>query len=518
MYQLLLTRKYLTSKIMPLLASIAVVLCTAMVLITWSVMGGFLKNLVKSGRTMIGDVAIVWPNVGFPHYDELISMLEADPMIEAACPMIESYGLVHLPGDRNELVVVKGVDGPSFDRVTGFADTLYWKPLAKPLKKDKQQQDWRNRQHPLWEQKQKDGLALEEYDPATDRMVGAAVMGIEVSGYNIREVWGGYTPGIVIVPQPDGTTRDVQVLMFDDTVTLNLLAMDGSGHSVETKTRKLPVANEFQSGLYDIDKQTMIVNLAVIQDMLNMDEARRLDPTIPYDPFAIATDPVTGREIPAPPPPMLIEPARATTVLVRGVDAEADPRILAERCRTIYKAFAAAHDKQVPPIGSIRVSTWEDQNRTLISAVKKETGLVLFIFSFISLTAVILVLAIFWSMVSEKTKDVGVLRSIGAGRLSVAMVWINYGLAIGLIGSLLGGALAYAIVLNINPIHDWMGEALNITIWDPRVYYFVEIPNEVEPDKAVIVMLGGILSSTIGAIIPALRAAYLSPVKALRFE
>lgn len=518
MYQLLLTRKYLTSKIMPLLASIAVVLCTAMVLITWSVMGGFLKNLVKSGRTMIGDVAIVWPNVGFAYYEDLIARLEADPMVEAACPMIESYGLVHLPGDRNELVVVKGVDGPSFDRVTGYGGTLYWKPLDKPLKKDKLEQDWRNRQRALWEQKQQDGLLLREYDPSTDRMVGAAVMGIEVSGYNIREVWGGYTPGVVIVPQSDGTTRDVQVLMFDDTVTLNLLAMDGSGRSVETKTRKLPVANEFQSGLYDIDKQTMIVNIEVIQDMLNMDEARRLDPNAPYDPFAVVIDPATGREVPAPAPPMLVEPARVTTVLVRGTDVEADPRILAGRCVEIYGAFAAAHDGEVPPASSIRVSTWEDQNRTLISAVKKETGLVLFIFSFISLTAVILVLAIFWSMVSEKTKDVGVLRSIGAGRMSVAMVWINYGLAIGLIGSLLGGALAYTIVLNINPIHDWMGEALGLTIWDPRVYYFVEIPNEVETSKAVIVMIGGVLSATVGAIIPAMRAAYLSPVKALRFE
>ncbi|MBX3360078.1 MAG: ABC transporter permease [Phycisphaeraceae bacterium] len=516
-YQILLTRKYLTSKIMPLLAAIAVVLCTAMVLITWSVMGGFLKNLVKSGRTMIGDVAIVWPNVGFAHYEDLIEMLEADPMIEAACPMIESYGLAHLPGDRTELVVIKGVDGPSFDRVTGYAETLYWKPLTAPHPKDKQQRDWRNRSHGLWEQKYRDGLGLKEYDANTDRQVGAAVLGIEVSGYNIRELWGGYTPGVVVVPQTDGTTRDVQVLMFDETITLNLLALDGSGRTVDTKTRKIPVANEFQSGLYDIDKQTVIVNLDVVQDMLNMDQAERIDPDGVDDPFRVVIDPLTGLESLAAGPAMLIDPARVTTVLVRGVDSEGDPRLLAERCREIYAKFAAKHAR-VPPAENIRISTWEDQNRTLISAVKKETGLVLFIFSFISLTAVILVLAIFWSMVSEKTKDVGVLRSIGASRSGVAMIWISYGLAIGLMGSLLGGALAYAIVLNINPIHDWMGEALGLTIWDPRVYYFVEIPNEVESDKAAIVMLGGVLSSVVGAMIPAIRAACLSPVRALRFE
>ncbi|MBL8963533.1 MAG: hypothetical protein JNK70_05635, partial [Phycisphaerae bacterium] len=72
MYQALLTRRYLTSKIMPLLASLAVVLCTAMVLIVWSVMGGFLVKLMNSGRALVGDVVVAWPNTGFAHYDDLI--------------------------------------------------------------------------------------------------------------------------------------------------------------------------------------------------------------------------------------------------------------------------------------------------------------------------------------------------------------------------------------------------------------------------------------------------------------
>ena len=72
MYQALLTKKYLTRKVMPMLAMAAVMLSVATILITWSVMGGFLKTLVESGKTLIGDVAIVWPNVGFAHYDELI--------------------------------------------------------------------------------------------------------------------------------------------------------------------------------------------------------------------------------------------------------------------------------------------------------------------------------------------------------------------------------------------------------------------------------------------------------------
>ena len=69
MYQSLLTRRYLTSKVMPLLASAAVMLCVAMELITWSVMGGFLNQLIESGRSLIGDVEISRPQTGFAHYD-----------------------------------------------------------------------------------------------------------------------------------------------------------------------------------------------------------------------------------------------------------------------------------------------------------------------------------------------------------------------------------------------------------------------------------------------------------------
>ncbi|HHN78324.1 MAG TPA: hypothetical protein ENK11_06595, partial [Phycisphaerales bacterium] len=107
-YQALLTRKYLTTKIMPLLAIAAVTLSVATVLVTWSVMGGFLNTLLTSGRSMIGDVSIYWPNVGFPYYDDLCERLEKDPRIKAACPIIESFGVIALPDDQVHGVMVKG--------------------------------------------------------------------------------------------------------------------------------------------------------------------------------------------------------------------------------------------------------------------------------------------------------------------------------------------------------------------------------------------------------------------------
>ena len=85
-------------------------------------------------------------------------------------------------------------------------------------------------------------------------------------------------------------------------------------------------------------------------------------------------------------------------------------------------------------------------------------------------------------------------------------------------GSAAGGILAYLVVSNINPIHDWMGRALGVQVWDPRIYYFTTIPTDMDAAKAAIVLVGGVLSAALGALWPAVRAALMHPVKALRFE
>ncbi len=521
MYQWLLIRRYLTSKIMPLLASLAVVLCTAMVLIVWSVMGGFLAKLVDSGRTLVGDVLISWPNTGFAYYDDLIERLEKDELIAGAAPMIESYGLIGLPNGMSENVLIKGIDGDRYARVTEYKDSLWWKPLDKPMRKDVAREDPRLNGSPLWPSRFNNGVKLTRPDPKTGEPKPAAVLGIEVSGQNVRRPEGFFVPYEPLERLPNGEVASKSGFALDNGfINLSVAPRDSTGIAVDMQTRRFPVANEFYSGLFEIDHKTVLVELGALQKMLRMEAGKRLK-DVKGRPFKIVKEPTTRDETTVTNTEEIDEPARVTTVLVRGKaesGAGEDAQRLAGRCRSIYAKFAQAHAGQVPDEFTISIRTWEDQNRTLITAVKKETGLVLFIFSFISMTAVFLVLAIFWSMVSEKTKDVGVLRSLGASRAGVAGLWLGYGLAIGVVGAALGGALAYTIVLNINPIHEWIGVHLGFYIWDPRVYYFTEIPSKVEPDKARWVLAGGMLSSVVGALIPAIRAAWLDPVKALRFE
>ena len=81
MYQTLLTTRYLTSRVIPLIAVAAVALCVALVIVVVSVMSGFLNMVQSAGRTLMGDVVISYGISGIPYYEELSHRLEKDPNI-----------------------------------------------------------------------------------------------------------------------------------------------------------------------------------------------------------------------------------------------------------------------------------------------------------------------------------------------------------------------------------------------------------------------------------------------------
>ena len=132
-YTELLVRRYLSTRIIPLIAVAAVALCVALVVIVVSVMSGFLENLRSSGRTLMGDVVVSYPVQGIPYYEELIARIEKLPGAAAASPLVDTYGLVRMPypdGANKDVVTAQvwAIDPASFARVTELDRTIWWKP------------------------------------------------------------------------------------------------------------------------------------------------------------------------------------------------------------------------------------------------------------------------------------------------------------------------------------------------------------------------------------------------------
>jgi lipoprotein-releasing system permease protein len=121
-------------------------------------------------------------------------------------------------------------------------------------------------------------------------------------------------------------------------------------------------------------------------------------------------------------------------------------------------------------------------------------------------------------IVVEKTRDIGIIKSVGATSAGVAQIFLGYGLAIGIVGSGLGLLASYLIVHNINALHAWLSARMGVTVWDAETYAFDTIPNTLNPRHVAVIIGIGIVASLLGALLPAIRAARMNPVEALRWE
>jgi lipoprotein-releasing system permease protein len=121
-------------------------------------------------------------------------------------------------------------------------------------------------------------------------------------------------------------------------------------------------------------------------------------------------------------------------------------------------------------------------------------------------------------IVSEKTRDIGILKSLGASSRGVMSIFLGYGLMLGVIGSLFGTGLGLLITRYINEIESFLTKITGSEIFPRKVYYFESIPTDIQPVNIMLICFGAVAIATTFSILPALRAAMLNPVRALRFE
>ncbi|MEE9602957.1 MAG: FtsX-like permease family protein, partial [Thermoguttaceae bacterium] len=162
--------------------------------------------------------------------------------------------------------------------------------------------------------------------------------------------------------------------------------------------------------------------------------------------------------------------------------------------------------------------TWEDALGALLAAVDLEIIILNILLFLIIAVAGFGILAIFYMVVVEKTRDIGILKSLGASGRGVMGIFLAYGLSLGLVGSGVGMILGLLFVRYINEIAALLATITGRPVFDPSIYYFYEIPTVVHPFTVAWIVLGAMAISTAASVLPARRAANLHPVEALRYE
>ncbi len=457
MYKLLLIRKYLLKRRIAWVALAAVMLCTLMVLVVVSVMGGWLEMFKSSFRGMTSDVVVEGRSeVGFPYYEEMLAKITALPEVAAAQPVIHTFGLINIGNRIRQGVEVTGFDLGKIGSVGEFPKSLYRQSELE--KKAKPSFDL------LPDAPYKEYAGSRAKDDATKR------------------------PGLIISDGLIGIKKGEMPpeVMYELPTTLTLLPVlpDEAVKAQDAVTPAFWIVDDARSRIWQMDFNRVYISFDELQKDLRMTAFNG-------------------------------DPARTSDIQIKVKDGY-DLNSVRNKVDNIVAQVRQGHEvsDQFP----IRVATWEQIQGKFIDAVEHEVVLTTALFGVISMVAVLLIFCIFYMIVLEKTKDIGVIKSVGATAGGILQLFLGYGAAIGVVGSGMGLTAAYLIVHNINELHAWLGKEMGIVIWDPETYQFDKIPNKMNPTTAAWIVAVAILSALLGALLPAIRAARMNPVEALRYE
>jgi lipoprotein-releasing system permease protein len=411
-----------------------------------SVMGGFSHDLK---RKILGNNAHIvvdtTSQAPWGDYEATVDRVRALPGVVAATPVV--YGEVMVSSASNLAgVVVRGVDTKSIGKVIDLPANI---EVGKLEYLD--DPDMLRRLPP--DAVIGIGPGGEQYLKGPD--LPTAADDLDPSVKQILDLAPPLRPGVIIGRE---LAKTLHVYVGDDVTLVSPLG-DLGPMGVMPRTRKFRVAAIFFSGMYEYDASYIYTTITDAQSYFAMD----------------------GK--------------------ISAVDVKVDDADNADRMTPVVTAAVGRSD--------LRVRDWREINKNLFSALKLERYATFAVLIIAIIVASFCIVSTLLLMVTEKSKEIAILKALGARDGGILVTFITEGLIIGGIGTVFGVATGLALCSGLS----WFGLRL-----DPDVYYIDRLPIDVNAGDFFAVTLSALIICTLATIIPAYAASQLRPVDGLRYE
>jgi lipoprotein-releasing system permease protein len=466
MYKLLLCWRYLLKRRLALACVVSITLGVATLIVVNSVMSGFSTKLKDRLHGMLADLSIEGRYFdGFPNPEARMERIRQSPVgdkIEAMAATMEVMAILQIPvrGQMmTKFVKVIGIDPKDRAKLGGFAEHLvqqknHPEPAFKLNPEAERRHHWRY--PPVLPPRPESVAGPDGLPPPAPPDSPVFEVACVIVGRNLAFSRDPRT-------LPGEPLKEHCHLELGDEIILT--TMNGEWRPV---IKNFAVCDYLKSEMAEYDSTYVYVPLDVLQQLRTME-------------------------------------GRATNIQIKLKDY-ADAPVVVKALQEMFHPSA------------YHVETWEEKQGALLEAINIEKGILNVLLFLIVGVAGFGILAIFSMIVVEKTRDIGILKALGASNSGVMKIFLAYGLLLGLIGAAFGTGLGLLITTNVNEIEGWIAGRTGHQIFNRQVYYFTEIPVHIQPWMVLTVNGGALAIAVVFSILPALRAALLHPVRALRYE